>query len=200
VHAIFAFMENLPKKGRGRPRKLPKPPHADLRLKMAEIPTFLRESMGFNIPSDRTAANRHYAELARDTIEGLSESLSLPEEPVRAAKLRVGMDWILGRTTVLSELGRLIVDQPTKRDVARFQGAVLHIAERHDRMSATGAAAYARRVRLGETRRRTRIAALHHDLNTAINEHRQRYPETTWADVEKALGHTVQQIARKTGR
>jgi hypothetical protein len=156
--------------------------------------------MSFDIPSERTAANRHYADLARDTIEGLSESLSFPEEPVLAAKLRVGMDWILGRTTVLSELGRLIVDEPTKRDVARFQDAVLHIAERHDRMSATGAASYARRVRLGKTSRRDRIAALHHDLNAAINEHRQRYPETTWTDVEKALGHTAKQVARKAGR
>jgi hypothetical protein len=131
----------------------------------------------------------------------LSKSVpaQLPDEPVLSAKIRVGIDWILGRTTVLSELGRMLVEAPTQGDVARFQGTVMHIAERHSKLTAKEAAAYVRRVRLGETgaSRRDRLEALHHDLNAAINYHRRRFPESSWADVLTALELTEGQIRKK---
>jgi hypothetical protein len=48
-----------------------------------------------------------------------------------------------------------------------------------------------------ETERRDRLEALHHDLNAAINYHRRRFPESSWADVLKALEATEGQIRKK---
>jgi hypothetical protein len=154
---------------------------------------------GFDVPTERTSANRFYADKARGVLPGLSKSLSIPEDPVLVAKIRVGIDWILGRTTVLSELGRMIAEPPRQGGVARFQGVVRYIAEGRPRITAKEAAAYARRVRLGESTatRRERLQALHHDLNAAINYHRRRFPESSWADVLKALEHTEGLIRKK---
>ena len=44
---------------------------------------------------------------------------------------------------------------------------------------------------------RDRVAALHHDLEAAINLHRRRFPESSWADVHRALELTIGQIDRK---
>jgi hypothetical protein len=121
----------------------------------------------------------------------------MPEDPALAAKLRLGMDWILERRTVLSELGRMLIEEPTEQDIQRFQDVVIYIAKRHSKITAKAAAAHVRRVRLGETGRRDRVTALHHDLNAAINLHRQRFPESTWADVRRALELTTEQIERK---
>jgi hypothetical protein len=41
-----------------------------------------------------------------------------------------------------------------------------------------------------------RVAALHHDLNAAINLHRKRFPESSWADVQRALELTAGQVGR----
>jgi len=152
----------------------------------------------FDIPTERTAANRFYADRAREVLPKLSKILRIDDDPVRAARLRVGVDWILQRTTVLSELGRMMVEEPSEEDVARFHSVVHYIAERHAKMTAKGAAAYARRVRLGEpTDRRDRLRALHHGLNATINYHRRRFPESSWEDVLKALEHTEEQIRKK---
>ncbi|MDP9477234.1 MAG: hypothetical protein M3R38_16405 [Actinomycetota bacterium] len=153
--------------------------------------------MPFDAPTERTRANRFYADRAREVLPGLSEKLRIPDDPVLQAKIRVGLDWISGRTTVLSELGRMMVEDPRQEDVVRFQGAVMHVAERHDRLTAKDAAAYVRRMRMGETGRRERIEALHHDLNAAINYHRRRFPESSWANVLKALELTDGQIRKK---
>jgi hypothetical protein len=103
-------MENFPKtKKRGRPRKIPSPP-----LPAGfEMPDSLRELVEEHQRTDRHRANFFYAELARRAVEGISEDVRIPEDPVRAARLRAGMDWVLERSTVLSELGRLMVDDPT---------------------------------------------------------------------------------------
>jgi hypothetical protein len=188
-------MENFPK--RGRPRKIPRPMAAGLDL--PEVSDAMRETWAEVLRSDRSHANAYYAEIARDVVEGLSKQVQMPEDPVYAAKLRLGMDWILARRTVLSELGRMMDGEPdpAAEDVERFQKVVWHLASRHDKLTAKAACAYIRGRRLGETKRRDRIASLHHDLNRAINEHRQRYPESTWEDVQKALGHTVSQVSRK---
>jgi len=152
----------------------------------------------FGVSTERTAANRFYADKARDVLPELSKSLRIPDNPVLSAKVRVGIDWILGRTTVLSELGRMIIDEPSEEDIARFQSAVRYIAEGHAKMTAKEAVAYARRIRLGETHgRRDRIKALHHELNAVIAHHRRRFPESTWQDVIKALEATEGQIRKK---
>ncbi len=193
-------MENFPKKKRGRPRKIPDSLIPQVPgLELPEWPEPIGELFDRSRRTDRHRANLFYAERAREAVAGLAENLSIPEDPILVAEIRAGLDWILGRTTVLSELGRLMVEDPAEHDIHRFRSVVWHIAEKHPKMTARGAAAYARRMRLGETRRRDRIAVLHHDLNKAINEHRQRYPETTWEDVQKALEHTVRQVARKAG-
>jgi len=193
-------MENLPKRKRGRPKKIPDSLPG---IPGLELPSLLEQTPGvqglfdWSQSTGRHRANLFYADRAREPVKEMSKNMSIPEDPVLTARLRTGIDWILERSTVLSELGRLMVENPTDQDVERFQRVVWHIAEKHQKMTARGAAAYARRIRLGETRRRDRVATLHHDLNKAINEHRQRYPETTWEDVQKALGHTVQQVSRK---
>ena len=57
---------------------------------------------------------------------------------------------------------------------------------------------YVRTRRLGKTTsRKDRIQSLHHDLNAAINQHRHRYPESTWGDIQKAVKYTASQVARK---
>jgi hypothetical protein len=184
-------MENFPKK-RGRPRKIPEP-------MVPEMPEATREVFGLAMHSDRNRANVHYAEIAEGVVEGLKENVSLPEDPVLAARLRLGMDWIADRRTILTELGRMMDEDPdaSEGSVHRFQHAVMHIAERHEKFSAKDAVAYVRRQRLGETDRRERLAALHHDLNAAINHHRKRYPESTWADVQRALELSAGQVGRK---
>jgi hypothetical protein len=53
--------------------------------------------------------------------------------------------------------------------------------------------------RMGETKRRDRVASLHHDLNAAINLHRQRFPESAWTDIREALELAVGQVERKHG-
>jgi hypothetical protein len=185
-------MENLPKT-RGRPRKLPEPMHK----KLPSMPEAVREIAGLEAPTERTAANRFYADTAREVLPELSKNLSIPDDPALAARLRAGIDWILGRRTVLSELGRMMVEEPREGDIARFQGVVRYIAQRRPRITAKEAAAYVRRMRLGETDRRSRLEALHHDLNVAINYHRRRFPESSWADVLKALEATEGQIRKK---
>jgi hypothetical protein len=191
-------MENLPKRSRGRPRKIPEPGFGGLeRRKLRQRVRDARGISPFDVPTERTAANRFYADRARGALPELSKSLRVPEDPVLSAKIRVGIDWILGRTTVLSELGRMMVEEPGQEDVARLQGVVWYIAERHPKITAKEAAAYAHRMRLGETGRSDRLGALHHDLNTAINYHRQRFPESSWADVLKALELTEGQIRKK---
>jgi hypothetical protein len=197
-------MENFPKPNRGgRPRKIPRSPGNPLGDVLGEgAPEgqkFAREFFADAVRTDRTRANAYYAAIARQVIETWSKQVQMPDDPVLAAKIRLGMDWILARRTVLTELGRMMdsVAEPTERDIERFQAVVRHIASRHDKMTAKSACAYIRGRRLGETKRRDRIASLHHDLNRAINEHRQRYPESSWEDVQKALGHTVSQVSRK---
>ena len=92
---------------------------------------------------------------------------------------------------------RSIATHILAEDIARFHSVVRYIAEGHPKMTATGAAAYARRMRLGETERCDRLQALHHELNAAINYHRRRFPESSWADVLRALEHTEGQIRKK---
>ncbi len=193
-------MENLPKKARGRPRKIPASPQAELRDKFRQTPK--GGPSPFDVPTERTAANRFYAGAARQVLPELSKRLSLPEDPFLSAKIRVGIDWILARITVLSELGRMLVEEPSPDDIKRFQDTVRYIAQGHTRMTARDAAAYARSVRLGEERqrgfaRKDRLAALHHELNAAINHHRRRFPESSWEDVLKALEHTDKQVRKK---
>jgi hypothetical protein len=190
-------MENLPKRSRGRPRKIPESGFGELERKFRQIPKEARGLSPFHVPTERTAANRFYADRARAVLPELSKSLRVPDDAVLLAKIRVGIDWILGRTTVLSELGRMVVEDPSQSDIARFQDTVRHIAERHPKLTAKEAAAYVRRMRLGETERRGRLEALHHDLNAAINYHRRRFPESSWADVLKALELTEGQIRKK---
>ena len=187
-------MENLPK--RGRPRKLPEPAFGEFRREFHQTPK-AQQFSPFDVPTERTAANRFYADKARDVLPELSKSVRIPDDPVLVAKIRTGIDWILERTTVLAELGRMMVEEPTEEDRTRFQGAVRYIAEGHTKLTAKDAAAYARRMRLGETERRDRLEALHHELNAAINYHRRRFPESTWTDVLKAVRHTEEQIRKK---
>jgi len=162
------------------------------------MPKEARGFVPFDLPTERTAANRYYADRGRGAIEAFSKTVRIPHDPVLAARLRAGMDWIASRTTVASEIGRMVESEnPTAEEVARFQDAVTYIAEKHPKITAKDAAAYARRMRLGETGRRERLEALHHDLNAAINHHRRRFPESSWADVLKALELTEGQIRKK---
>jgi hypothetical protein len=170
-----------------------------------EIPNSepLRELIGATLVTDRTHANAFYADNAREVVEAYSEQakqLQMPHDPVLAAKLRLGMDWILARRTVLTELGRMMDEDPAEQDIERFQAAVRHIASRHDKLTAKAACAYIRGRRMGETKRRDRVASLHHDLNAAINVHRQRFPESTWTDIKQALELSAGQIERKLPR
>jgi hypothetical protein len=191
-------MENLPKSARGRPRKIPKSANLEVERQFHQMPKGARQSLGFEVPTERTAANRYYADRAREVLPELSKNLGDPYDPILSAKIRVGTDWILGRTTVLSELGRMMAEEPSEANIARFQSVVRYVAERHEKMTAKDAAAYVRRMRLGETaERRDRLQALHHELNAAINYHRRRFPESSWADVLKALEHTESQIRKK---
>jgi hypothetical protein len=190
-------MENLPKRGRGRPRKIPESGLGELGDKFRRMPKEAQGLSPFDVPTERTTANRFYADKARRVLPMLAKSFSAPDDPALSAKIRLGIDWILERTSVLSELGRMIVEEPTEEEKVRFRNTVQYIAEGHSKMAAKDAAAYARRMRLGETGRRDRLKALHHDLNAAINYHRRRFPESSWADVLKALEHTEGQIRKK---
>ncbi len=174
---------------------MPKPASA----KLPQLPKGFEEHLGFNVPTDRTAANRYYAERGRGAVEEFSKTVRIAHDPVWAAKLRGGMDWIASRITVASEIGRMMVEKPSQEDLSRFGNTLTYIAERRPKITAREAAAYARRQRLGETTvtRRERLQALHHDLNAAINYHRRRFPESSWADVLKALEHTEGQIRKK---
>jgi hypothetical protein len=192
-------MENFPK--RGRPRKIPKPMAAELGLGLdASKSEHLREFFGQTLATDRSHANTFYADTAREVVEALAKQLKelrIPHDPVLVAKQRLGMDWILARKTVLTELGRMMDDDPEEQDVERFQAVVRHIATRHEKLTAKGACAYIRGRRMGETKRRDRVASLHHALNAAINVHRQRFPESTWTDIKKALDLSAGQIEHK---
>jgi hypothetical protein len=195
-------METFPKKKRGRPRKIPESLVESLGVEVPKAPE-VRELFGESMRTGRTRANRFYADGAREVIEAYAKQLKEHRvstgDPVHHAKVRLGMDWILRRKTVLTELGRMM-DQdegPTEQEIKRLQDVVWHISARHDRLTAKAACAYVRGRRMGETKRRDRVASLHHDLNAAINLHRQRYPESTWDDVRKALEHTVSQVSRK---
>jgi len=190
-------MENLPKNPRGRPRKIPESRFAESQRKVRQMPERARQESPFDAATERTRANRFYADRAREVLPELSEKLRIPHDPVLQAKIRVGVDWISGRTTVLSELGRMMVEDHSQEDVARFQDVVFHVAERHGKLSAKDAAAYVRRMRMGATGRRERLEALHHGLNAAINHHRRRFPESSWADVLKALELTEGQVRKK---
>jgi hypothetical protein len=136
-------MENFPKR-RGRPRKIPESLRASFGLKSPEIPDAAREMVVGALRTDRTRANAYYAYYAREAVEGLLKQVEMPENPVLAAKLRLGMDWILARRTVLTELGRMMDRDPTEEDVARFQAVVRHIASRHDKLTARAVCAYIR--------------------------------------------------------
>jgi hypothetical protein len=153
------------------------------------------------LATDRTHGNRYHADIARQVIEGVGEQLreGFPDDPAAHANRRLGIDWILSRTTVLTELGRMMDanQNPTPREVSRFNAVVRSVADRHKRHTAKSACAYIRGHRLGETDYRERVAALHHDLNAAINLHRQRYPESTWDDIRQALKLTAGQIEHK---
>ncbi len=175
---------------------MPEPRHE----RLPPIPEGIRAIAGFDVPTQRTAANRYYADRGRAAVEAYSKTVRISHDPVLAARLRVGMDWITHRATVASEIGRMVEgEHPTAEEAARFQDTVAYIAERHSKITAKEAAAYARRVRLGEstTTRRERVQALHRDLNAAINYHRRRFPESSWADVLKALEATEEQIRKK---
>ncbi len=192
-------MENFPKTSkRGRPRKIPAPELGDLGRKFRQLPKGAGGFTLFDVPTERTAANRYYADRGRGAVGAFSKTVRIAHDPALAAKLRVGMDWIANRTTVASEIGRMVESEnPTAEEVARFQDTVTYIAERHDKLTAKDAAAYVRRMRMGETGRRERIEALHHDLNAAINHHRRRFPESSWADVLRAFELTEGQVRKK---
>jgi hypothetical protein len=199
-------MENFPKK-RGRPRKIPEPELGSLGARFSALPDVAREMIEGPLRSDRSRANAYYADQAGAVVEGLSEhakELRMTQDPVLAAKLRLGMDWILARKTVLTELGRMVdgqPEEPSQQDVERFQAIVRHIASKHDKLTAKAACAYIRGRRMGEraslSSRRDRVGSLHHDLNAAINVHRQRYPQSTWTEIKRALDMTAGQIERK---
>jgi hypothetical protein len=165
-----------------------------------EEQNFAREYFADGLRTDRSRANAYYADMARDVVESLSKQVEIPHDPVLAAKTRSGMDWIMSRRTVLAELGRMMDqtgEHPTDEERAQFQAVVHRIAFRHDRLTAKAACAIVRGGRMGETPRRDRIAALHHDLNGAINLHRQRFPESTWTDIRRALDLTAKQVEHK---
>jgi len=192
---ILSFMENFPK--RGRPRKIPESLIGSFGLKAPEINDASREYFADVLRTERSRANAFYADGAREVVEALSKQVQIPEDPTLAAKVRLGMDWILARRTVLSELGRMMDEDPTEQDVERLQAVVIHIASRHEKLTAKAACAYIRGRRMGETKRRDRIAHLHHGLNAAINLHRQRFPESSWTDIKQALKLTTGQIEHK---
>src|SRR5215204_2679613 len=103
-------MENLPKRARGRPRKIPEvPEYRKLAGEVRRLPKGF-PPVGVDIPTERTAANRYYADRGRRVVAALSNSevVRIPHDPVLAAKLRAGMDWITQRTTVAAEIGRMV--------------------------------------------------------------------------------------------
>jgi hypothetical protein len=92
----------------------------------------------------------------------------------------------------------MMVEEPTEQDMWRFQGTVDYVADKHKKLGAKGAVAYIRRMRLGETKKhKARVAALHHDLNAAINLHYQRYPESSWEDIQRAVELTAGGVGKK---
>jgi hypothetical protein len=199
-------MENFPKK-RGRPRKIPRSENTmrDLLGKEAPGPgkDFAVAHFAEAIQSERSRANQHYADLARETVESLADPTKLadPSDPFGIARTRRGMDWILSRRTVLTELGRMMSEDPKPGEIEHFQFVVYRVASRHENHTAKTAVAYIRGQRLGSgPNSKDRVAALHHDLNAAINLYRQRHPETTWADVRRAVKMTADQVAGKRGR
>src|SRR4051812_15553151 len=107
-------MENFPKRARGRPRKIPESGSGELQRKFRQLPKGARGVSPFDVPTERTAANRFYADRAREVLPELTKRLRVPDDPALAAKIRVGIDWILGRATVLSELGRMMVEEPSE--------------------------------------------------------------------------------------
>jgi len=185
-------------KKRGRPRKIPESELGDISRKFLQMPKEMRGLAPLDVPTERTRANRYYADKAADLLEDIAHHpATFPEDPVYTAKLRTGIDWIRTRRTILAELGRMLDEGPSEQGTYRVYDAVKHIAERHDKLTARAAAAYVRRQRLGETKRSERVRALHHDLYVVIQQHRQRYPESTWADVLRALEPLARQIERK---
>src|SRR4051812_43050783 len=90
---------------RGRPRKIPEPMEREMGL---EVPEAMREMFGSLGKTDRTNANLYYANTAKEVVEFFAEQVrtSPTDDPVRSAKRRLGLDWILGRQTVLTEIGR----------------------------------------------------------------------------------------------
>jgi hypothetical protein len=130
-----------------------------------EVPEGAGEMFAGLGKTDRTNANLYYAGVARETVEALAEALrSAPtDDPVRSAKRRLGMDWILERKTVLAEFGRRMTEEPTEREIARFQDLLSSIADRHEKLTAKSAVARIRRARLGETgRQKTLVEFLHY--------------------------------------
>jgi len=190
-------MENFPKTPRGRPRKIPESELGEVGREFGQMPKEARQLLPFDVPTERTHANRFYADRARETLPEMSKKLRMPHDPVLQAKIRVGMDWVSTRTTILSELGRMMVEDHSQEDIARFQDALVYVAQRHATLTAKDAAAYVRRVRLGATGQRERRAALHHAFNAAINHHRRRFPESSWDDVLRALELTEVQVRKK---
>jgi hypothetical protein len=195
-------MESFPKvrKKMGRPRKIPEPPDFGVAKMSNQDREMLSGSLGMSFPTHRTQANAHYADKARQVV-GLfiEQGVQIPEDPLRAASIRIGWDWILTKKTVLAELGRMLVEEPTQEDVMRFRRTVEKVADKHKKMGAKGAVAYIRGVRLGSmtTQREERVASLHHELNNVVNLHRQRYPESSWADIQRAVERTADVVKKK---
>jgi hypothetical protein len=186
-------METFPKKKRGRPRKLPEPPNHERRQQFEAYPKEVREitgaMVGFTIPTERTEANRYYADRARAAVRSLSQDLAERplDDPVRTAKLRIGMDWVMERSTVLTELGRMLGDDLSEAERWRFQDALTYVALKRPSITAKEAAAYVKNVRLGRAGRKKRLRALYRELDAVVSSHMTRYPETTVDDVIRCL-------------
>jgi hypothetical protein len=202
-------MENLPKPNKGgRPRKIPRKtgnPMADaLSERNPKDPgyAYARSTLAEAVHTDRTRANSFYAESATGYVEMLRDRTkkvlgsATPHDPLLVGKRLAGYGWMLERRTVLTELGRL-ADGVTPDAFQALTDVIDHVADRYDKLTAKAACAYVRGKRMGTTPRKERIAALHHDINAAINLHRQRHPESTWADIRRALDLSAGQIAHK---
>jgi hypothetical protein len=180
------IMEAASEKKRGRPPKIAGEERAALKKH-------------FPNHTDRRRADFFYAGMAHRELEGLYFGV-VAEDPSLAKRLRERTGWVLEKPSILAELGRILgpEEEPGEEEAMLFLYAVRWLEDSYPNRNVKRAVAHIRRMRLGETRRGHRLAALHHDLNQAINRHRQRYPETDWEDVLGALDYTVRQVARKT--
>jgi hypothetical protein len=178
-------MEAASKNKRGRPPKIAGKDRAAL-------------EKHFPNHTDRRRADFFYAGRGGAELEGLYFGL-IAENPEVAKRARARTDWVLKKPSILAELGRILgsEEDPGEEAAMLFLYAVKWLEDYYPNKNVKRAVAHIRRIRIGETRRGQRLATLHHDLNMAINRHRQRYPETDWEDVQAALDYTVRQVARK---